>query len=64
MSIKKDFNKLDALFGGHQYVNLSDEQYVELRPLLQKMLSGGYIAEETEIDNARNVFQKTEQYKY
>ena len=64
MSIKKDFEKLDSLFGSNRWVALSDEQYANLRPLIIEMLQNQYIVEETEMDNARNVYWKTEQYKF
>lgn len=64
MSIKKDFQKLDALWGSGQYIMLSDEQYAVFRLLLQKLINGGYIMQDTEIDNANNVFVKTNKYKF
>ena len=43
---------------------LSDEQYAAFRPILQRLVNGGYIIQDTEFDNANNVFVKTNQYKF
>ena len=64
MSIKKDFQNLDAVWGAGRYIMLSDEQYADFRPVLRKLLNEGYIIRDTQIDNADNVFVKTNQYKF
>lgn len=64
MSIKKDFQKLDAVWGPSRYIMLNNEQYADFRPVLQKLLNEGYIIQDTEINNADNVFVKTNQYKF
>ena len=64
MSIKKDFQKLDDLWGSGRYIMLSDEQYGAFRSVLQELVNGGYIVQDTQIDNANNVFRKTDQYDY
>ena len=64
MSVKKEFQKLDAVWGSGRYIMLSDEQYAAFRPILQRLVNGGYIIQDTEFDNANNVFVKTNQYKF
>ena len=64
MSIKRDFRKLDDLCGSGQYIMLSDKEYAAFRPVLQELVNGGYIVQDTQIDNANNVFRKTDQYDF
>ena len=61
---QQQYEKLDELFGKRGYVMLSDSDYSQLRDLVQILLDGGYIREDHDINNARNVFQKTDKYLY